>query len=135
MGIVYVARSAALGKWGADVGLGKNLFRLGMVEDTEALDAVIKAAACGCADWAVVKTQEAEDVTEESLVARLAVKEKMVDPNLYPRLRGVVGIFKVKIENVENHLFMKKALDGFEPKEIKVKPADIAMYLLHNVLR
>jgi len=56
----------------------------------------------------------------------------MIDPNDDPKIRGAVGIFKVKIGNAANHLLIKRALAGDEQKLDKVKTADIAAYLIQN---
>ena len=135
MGIVYVAYSAELGKWASDVGLSKHVYMVGVAEDAETLDESLTEKPCGMADWAVLTKAEVDGAYEDQIFGRLAGKEKAVDPNFYPRLRGRKGVFKVKIENVENHILVKKALDGIEVKDIKVKSPDIAAYLLHNATK
>ena len=135
MPIVFIAHSKQAATWGGDVGLGKNIFLLSTADDADAAAAFLAAKPCGAEDWVLLKKEEVEAADAELLQNKLAVKEKRVDPTLYPRLRGFQGLYKVKIENVENHLMVKKALEGEAPKIIKVKPVDIAGYLLLNALK
>jgi len=135
MPIVFVAHSKQMAAWGGDVGLGKNLFLLSAADDADAAAAFLAGKPCGAEDWAIVKQEAVDQADAGALQDKLANKEKRIDPNLYPRLRGFTGLFKVKQENVENHIMVKKALDGEEPKAIKVKPADMAAYLLSNCLK
>jgi hypothetical protein len=135
MPIIFVAHSKQVALWGGDVGLGKNIFLLSAADDSDAADAFLAAKPCGAEDWTLIKKEERDAADAAALQDKLAIKEKRVDPNLYPRLRGFTGLFKVKVENVENHVMVKKALEGEQHKEIKIKPADIAAYMLHNALK
>jgi hypothetical protein len=121
--------------WGSDVGLGKNLFLVGLADDEAEMAADLASQPCGAGDWLVVAKEDCVTADLDSLLNRLAIKEKQVDPTLYPRLRGRKGLFKVKLEHVENHILVKKALDGFEPRALKLKPLDYASYLIHNALK
>ncbi len=132
MPTIYVAASKELGKWGADVGVSKHVYKLGVTEGSaeEAVAALNQASYAGQSDWKLVKKEEVDSLSEEAAVDRLQRKEKLLDPNYYPRLRGTSGIFRVKPVNVENHILVAQALAGREPKLDKLKPADIARYLI-----
>ena len=136
MPVVYVAKSKGLQDWGAEVGLGKHVYKVGVGEGKMAeVEAALNAEnVAGHADWKVVKLQKADDPDEAAILARLAEREKSVDPNFYPRLRGAQGVFKVKLENVGNAMLVQQALGTGEMKIDKVKPADVAAYLLRNGL-
>jgi hypothetical protein len=134
MAILYVATSKAQQEWGNDVGLGKNLYKVGVADGQTAEDAV--AGFANQSDWVVVKSQDGVDLSEDDLLARLGRKEKLVDPNYYPKLRGATGIVKINLTAIENSMLVALALEGREPpKNFKVKPADIAQYLINNALK
>jgi hypothetical protein len=134
MGVIYVARSAKFGKWASDVGLSKHVFKVGYTEEDP--KPIVEKGWGGESDWALVKKREADGIGEEEIVARLARKEKMIDPNYYPRLRGATGLFKVLPEHVENHILVSRAMAGDSERiELKLKPVDFADYLIHNALR
>lgn len=134
MGVIYVARSVKFGKWASDVGLSKHVFKVGYSEEDP--KAIVEKGWGGETDWAILRKREAEGLSEEAVIERLARKEKMVDPAYYPRLRGAAGVFKVLPEHVENHIIVSRTMAGqSDGKELKLKPADFADYLIHNVLR
>jgi hypothetical protein len=134
MATIYVARSGKLSKWASDVGLSKHVFKLGCAaEDPKAL---VAAGWAGETDWVLLKKQPVEDLTEGEAVERVARKEKLIDPNLYPKLRGAPGVFKVLPAHVENHILVSRALAGeAERIELKLKPVDFADYLIGNAVR
>lgn len=130
MAVLFVAKSATLAKWASDVGLGKHLYLLGVADTPESLAETAKTGWCGVADWTVIAKTPSEGLSASEAVERLQKNEKMIDPALYPRLKGQIGVFKVRLENVENHILVAKALAGQETKDVKAKPGDIAKYLL-----
>src|ERR1700693_4720859 len=103
MPILYVARSAKLGRWASDVGLGKNIYKVGVAEsDPKALAA---AGWAGGTDWTIVRKTAVENLSEAEALGRLGRKEKMIDPNLYPKLKGAAGVFRVHPPpGAEHHL-------------------------------
>jgi hypothetical protein len=134
MGVIFVARSAKLCKWAFDVGLSKHVFKVGYAEDDPR--PLVEKGWAGETDWALVKKRDADGLDEDEVIARLARKEKMVDPAYYPRLRGTKGVFKVSPEQVENHILVSRAMAGdTERIELKLKPADFADYLIHNAMK
>lgn len=134
MRVIYVARSVKFSKWASDVGLGKHVFKVGLVDGDP--KSVVEKGWASESDWTLVKKREVEALTEEEALARLGRKEKMIDPVYYPRLRGATGIFKVSPEHVENHILLGRVMAGESERiELKLKPGDFAEYLIQNALR
>jgi hypothetical protein len=134
MATLYVARSVKLGRWASDVGLGKNVYKVGVADgDPKPLAATGWA---GETDWSIVRRMPVEDLREEEALDRLGRKEKMIDPNLYPKLKGAVGVFRLTPARIENHIMVTRALAGESDRTaIKLRPTDYADYLIHNTLR
>jgi hypothetical protein len=134
MPVLFVARSAKLSRWASDVGFGKHVYKLGVTdEDPKAL---AESGWAGENDWKIVRRETVEGLAEDEAIERLLRKEKTIDPNLYPKLKGATGVFRVAAEHVENHIVVARALAGdSERLDLKLKPADFAAYLIHNVLR
>lgn len=134
MGFLYVARSAKLARWASDVGLGRYIYKVGVSEvDPKTL---ASQGWAGETDWTVVRKRVVDDLIEEEALARLARTEKMIDPNLYPKLKGAVGVFRLTAPRVENHMLVTRALaGGGGPGNIKLKQADFADYLIHHAVR
>src|SRR5579864_5669646 len=134
MAVLYVARSAKLGRWSSDVGLGKHPYKVGVADgDPKAL---ADAGWAGETDWKIVRREEVEGLSEEEALERLGKKEQMIDPNLYPKLKGAAGVFRVAPTRVENHIVVSRALAGDSDRlDLKLKPADFAAYLIHNAMR
>ena len=134
MGILYVARSARLCRWASDVGLGKHVYKVGVAPSHP--KALAAAGWAGETDWTITRKQTIEDLSEGEALARLASKEKLIDPNLYPKLKGANGVFRLAPARVESHIIVTRALAGESDRvEIKLKPTDFAEYLIHNTLR
>jgi hypothetical protein len=135
MTVIYVARSASLSKWASDVGLSKNIFKVGIAEEP-VKDLIATEGWAGVTDWTLIKKEDAGDLTEDAALERLGKRETVVDPKYYPRIRDTRGLFKVNPVHVESHIIVGRALEGgAERVAIKLKPADFAAYLIHNARR
>src|SRR6266700_2011094 len=134
MPVLFVARSAKLARWASDVGFGKHIYKLGVCEDDP--KALVAAGWAGESDWKLVRREEVEGPTEAEVNERIARKERMIDPNLYPKLKGAAGVFRVSSDHVENHIIVSRALAGdSDRRDMKLAPADFAAYLIHNATR
>jgi hypothetical protein len=134
MSVIYVARSVKLSRWASDVGLGKHVYKVGVCDDDPKAHAT--AGWAGETDWTLVKKDEVDGLDESAAIERLAAKEKMVDPRLYPKLKGVLGVFRLTETKVENSMIVARALAGGSDKSaFKLKPADFAAYLINNARR
>lgn len=135
MAVVFVARSAALTKWASDVGQGKHIFKLGVAEDQAAVKSAVAAGWGGETDWKLIDSKEIDGLDEETALTRLGRREKAIDPTYYPRLKGTAGVFRIALTNVQNSLLVAKAMTADEPlTEVKVKPKDIADYMIRNAI-
>lgn len=131
MATFFVASSKGLANWGADHGLTKHVYKVG-VTDGKAEDAIAALSAsehAGHTDWKLAKKADI-DVDEAAALARIAAKEKVVDPNYYPGIKKAPGIFKIKLANVESRMLVQQTLRGENPHVVKVKTADIVDYLV-----
>ena len=85
-----VARSVKLSRGASDVGFGKHVYKIGVTEgDPKAL---AEAGWAGESDWKIVRRESVEGLGEAEALERLSRKEKPIDPNLYPKLKGALGV-------------------------------------------
>jgi len=135
MATLYVARSATLSDWGLDVGLSKHLYKIGLTD--EPVKALVATGWAGLSDWSLVRKQDDVPLTSESdMLEQLGAKLKVIDPALYPKIKGMPGLFKITPTQVENHILVAKALAGTaDSATLKLKPTDFAAYLMHHALR
>jgi hypothetical protein len=136
MPAVYVAMSPAQQEWGEGVGISKHLYKLGLADGDGKSAAEAAAAAlndsthAGQTDWQMIGWQDLPVESEEALIAKMAERQKMVDPTYYPKIKGARGIFRINVRNVEAHHVIKNTMEGKTAKVPKLKPKDIAAYLL-----
>lgn len=129
---IYVARSQAFQKWSADVGHTKHTYKVGVVDGDPAatVASLNESAFAGVSDWKLLRKEPIDEADEAAVLARLAAREKTVDPTYYPKLKGARGIFKANIANVATQLLVRATLDGGDPAAIKPKAGDVVAYLI-----
>jgi hypothetical protein len=136
MPVIYVAKSKSLEKWGADHGLTKHVYKIGVAADSgeAAVERLNAEAVGGHIDWKLVSEKEVEAAEEAEVLARLAKKTKAVDPAYYPGLKGARGILKIKPVDIERSVLVGQAVAGEAMKPVKINAASIADYLIKNAI-
>lgn len=136
MPVIYVAKSKSLEKWGADHGLTKHVYKVGVAQDSaeSAVEELNAKSVAGHTDWKLVKKKEVEAADEAEIFARIAKTQRAVDPAYYPGIKGTRGIFKVKPADVERSALVGQAVAGEEMKPVKVNAPTIADFLIKNAL-
>lgn len=132
MSVIFVARSANISKWAADVGLGKNVVKVGAAADKNAAKTAADHGWAGESDWRLAAVEDVGEIDEAAALAGVARKEKLVDPAYYPRLKGEGGIVRVNIAHVQNALLVSQAMESADQPLTapKAKPKDVADYLI-----
>jgi len=138
MSTLYVARSPTIQEWGSDCGLTAYLYKVGVTDGAAeaAVAALNQTAYATATDWQLVKAAPTEK-SEAEITEKLSRKEKLVEPNFYPKIQGATGILKVKLANVQNRLLVQQMMSGDDEKKAtakKPKPLDIAEYLIQDAL-
>lgn len=135
MTTLYIAQSPIMQDWGADVGISKHLYRVGVTEDA-AKDAVAELNAEGYAghkDWELIGERTVDAVDAAGLAVRLGERQKVIDPLYYPKLRGAKDIVKLDPRKVEANVVIKRTMAGHDSKVPKLKPADMAAYIMDSL--
>ena len=140
MPAVYVAVSVTQQGWGESVGISRSLYKIGVADGDgeaaaeKAVAALNESTHASQTDWQLIGFKDVPVESEQALLNKLADRQKMIDPLYYPKLRGARGIFKVNVRNVEAHHVIKNTMEGKASKVPKLKPQDIADYLLAAVV-
>lgn len=137
MALIFVAKSKGLQEWGSDVGISKNLFKVGLFDGKPA-DAAADLNGrkyLGQGDWTIIGKKDVELSDEAALFEKMAERVNRVDPTYYPRIKGDRGVFRVDIHNIEAQMVVQSAMASGDAKVPKIKPADIAKYLIDAALR
>lgn len=136
MSSIYVAFSLAMQEWGSDVGVSKHLFKVGFTDEAPdiAVKALNDAGHAGQRDWALAGARDVDGLDEAALMTRLAERQKVLDPLYYPKIKGAKDIIKLDQRKVEANLVIKRTMEGGDSKVPKLKPANIAEYIIDSLV-
>jgi hypothetical protein len=135
MATLYIAMSPLMQEWGADVGISKYLYKVGVADDT-AQDAVAELnteSYGGQKDWELIGERAVDTLDPASLAVRLGERQKVIDPLYYPKIKGAKDIVKLDPRKVEANVVIKKTMAGGDSKVPKLKPADMAAYIMDSL--
>jgi hypothetical protein len=143
MATLYIAMSPLMQEWGADVGLSKYLYKVGVTDDvaptaapTAAKDAVAELNTetyGGQKDWELIGERVVDALDPAGLAIRLGERQKVIDPLYYPKIKGAKDIVKLDPRKVEANVVIKRTMAGHDSKVPKLKPADMAAYIMDSL--
>lgn len=133
----YVAKSKSLQDWGHSVGISKHLYKVG-VTSNDVKNTVSKMNFenfSGRNDWKIIMHDSIEEIEESLIFEKLKKSLNLIDPAYYPQIKEAKGIFKIKLQSVEDSLLLSIALQDEENsnKGIKIGAKQIAKYILDKV--
>ena len=136
MPTIFVASSPAMQEWGSDAGISKHLYRVGLTDDDvkAAVDEMNAETYAGQKDWVLTGSGAVESMDADGLLKRLAERQKVVDPLYYPKIKGAKDIVRIDQRKVEANIVIKRTMEGRDSKVPKLKPKDIAEYIIGSVV-
>jgi hypothetical protein len=136
MPTIFVAASPAMQEWGNDAGISKHLYRVGLTEDEDkaAVDEMNAEGYAGQKDWVLAGSRAVEGIDADGFLARLADRQKVVDPLYYPKIKGAKDIVRIDQRKVEANIVIRLTMEGRSSKVPKLKPKDIAEYIVSSVM-
>ena len=69
-----------------------------------------------------------------ALLTRLSERQKVLDPLYYPKIKGAKDIVKLEQRKVEANLVIKRTMEGRDSKVPKLKPADMADFIMDSLV-
>lgn len=133
---VYIAMSETMQEWGSDAGISKHLYKIGFTD--EAPEAAVKelneTGYGGQKDWILAGARETETLDQAALMTRIGERMKVIDPLYYPKIKGAKDIVRVDQRKVEANIVIKRTMEGRDSKVPKVKPKDMAEFILDAAL-
>lgn len=133
---VYIAMSETMQEWGSDAGISKHLYKVGFTDSApdDAVKELIEAGYAGQKDWVLVGSRETAALDQAALMNRIGERIKMVDPLYYPKIKGARDIVRVDQRKVEANIVIKRTMEGRDSKVPKIKPKDMAEFILDAAL-
>ena len=136
MSSIYVAFSPLMQEWGSDVGVSKHLYKVGFTgeDPKEAVKALNDEGYAGHKDWQLAGARALAGLDQLALLTRLSERQKVIDPLYYPKIKGAKDIVKLEQRKVEANLVIKRTMEGRDSKVPKLKPADMADFIIDSLI-
>ncbi len=134
--IIYVAFSPTMQEWGSDVGVSKHLYKAGLTDEDpkDAIQELNDATYAGQKDWELAGAREVADMDPETFTARLAERQKTIDPLYYPKIKGAKDIVKLEQRKVEANIVIKRTMEGRDSKVPKLTPILMADFVIDSLI-